>query len=187
MKIYKSLIFKIGLGVIFFIALSLNSNTVSAAYKTVDMSKELTFEEAVDMLGITDTTGLNGNVIKLENNTNLRTMPDALEAGNIYYEDLNLTRSMTGRARQYFGDEFCWGIAVGEGSVQLVIETRSYDSYWMFNEVAHAEIVSPGYQYTSEFVPITRGQYYYFKYGLHSYGGPACTDSVAFRIAVAVL
>lgn len=198
MKHCKFLMVTLIFGLIFFINLnpvysytSTDVNTLSSQinpismYTSTNTEEELTFEEAMEILGITDTSKFNGNVIKLENG-NSRSMPDVLEAGNVYYEDMTITKTVTGRGRKYNGNQFCWGIAIGEGSKNLGIGTYSYDSNWIYNGVRFVELVRPGYKYTSGFMNITWGQYYYLKYIPTDYGGPDNTASISFRIVIGV-
>ena len=184
----KSLILKIALGVTLFLLFCLSSASVSAAYSTTDMQSELSFDEAMKILGITDTSQFNGNVIKLDSNNNARGMPDTLEAGNVYYEDMTISGTVTGRPRIFNGNKFTVGLAFGEGSVNFGLGTFSYDSDWPLNRIRWTSIVEPGDTYRSGFLPITWGQYYYLKYYYLCYGGPGCTcaDSISFRVVIGV-
>ena len=185
---YKSLILKIILGILLFLLFCLiSSSSVSAAYHTTDIQSELTFEEAMEILGVTDTSQFNGNVIKLDSN-NSRNMPDILQAGNVYYEDMTISGTVTGKARKFNGNKFTVGLAFGRGSVTFGLDTRSYDSNWTFNGVRWVSAVEPGDTYRSGFLPITWGQYYYLKYHYSCYGGPGCTcaDSISFRVVIGV-
>lgn len=180
---------KIILGVLLFLLFYIiSSDSVFAACHTTNMQSELTFDEAMEILGVTDTSQFNGNVIKLDSNNNARGMPDTLKAGNVYYEDMTISGTVTGRARIFNGDKFMVGLAFSKGSVNFGLETRSYDSNWTFNAVQWVDVVRPGDTYKTGFFPITWGQKYYLKYDYLHYGGPECTcyDSISFRVVIGV-
>lgn len=155
------------------------------AAETEDEIPAFTREEALDILGLTEEEAEGVTFYELSPTGDVvRSIPSEINSGEVVYEDLSVSSSFTGAAHKLNGTKFAWGVRIYSGNKQLLIGQYSYNSSWTFNGVSYNNITD-GDTYTSGWMNIEYGQYYYLKY-YFNYNNYEETIPFSIRIVMAV-